>query len=339
MLRMLHLYHTPTSTTFERAKWGTSGGEESPMAKGKQQKESSLEQQQPYDNALKSILEGQEAVILPHFLPGAVYQETYTIETVRAILRTDRVYEIIYKGQAHILHLEFQTSSDTKMAARLLDYHAYLYYKYALPVISIIIYPFRTAVARSPLEEISDGEIILSFRFRVFPLWKLSARQYMDDHVIAMYALLPAMSGANGPLLDQAISEMVEYYQDDEITLARDLRWMGIILRRTDRVTEEDKRMIQERLSMYDDLMENDPEMRRLREKYQTEGEAKGEIKASREMILTVVKMRFPSLTKQAQQRVTQVANVDVLRKLFEQLMSASDEKTVSALFTVDSLN
>jgi len=97
--------------------------------------------------------------------------------------------------------------------------------------------------------------------------------------------------------------------------------------------------MIQERLSMYDDLMENDPEMRRLREKYQTEGEAKGEIKASREMILTVVKMRFPSLTKQAQQRVTQVTNVDGLRKLFEQLMSASDEKTVSVLFTSDSLN
>ncbi|HEY5002365.1 MAG TPA: hypothetical protein VII61_04395 [Ktedonobacteraceae bacterium] len=124
-----------------------------------------------------------------------------------------------------------------------------------------------------------------------------------------------------------------------QITLARDLRWMGIILRRTDRVTEEDKRMIQERLSMYDDLMENDPEMRRLREKYKTEGLAEGEMKALRETILTVVKMRFPSLTKQAQQRVTQVTNVDGLRKLFEQLMSASDEKTVSVLFTSDSLN
>ena len=140
---------------------------------------------------------------------------------------------------------------------------------------------------------------------------------------------------------------MVEYYQDDEITLARDLRWMGIILRRTDRVTEEDKRMIQERLSMYDDLMENDPEMRRLREKYKTEGlaeglaegEAKGEMKSLRMTILMYVKARFPSLTKQAQQRVTQVTNVDDLRKLFEQLMSASDEKTVNVLFTSDSLN
>lgn len=38
------------------------------MAKRKRQKEAFLEQQ-PYDNALKSLLEGQEAQILPHFLP------------------------------------------------------------------------------------------------------------------------------------------------------------------------------------------------------------------------------------------------------------------------------
>jgi hypothetical protein len=58
----------------------------------KEKQESSLEQQQPFDNALKSLLEGQEAQILPHILPGAIYQETYSIETVRTILRTDRVY-------------------------------------------------------------------------------------------------------------------------------------------------------------------------------------------------------------------------------------------------------
>jgi hypothetical protein len=322
--------------------WGTSGGEESTMAKRKRQKESSLEQQQPYDNALKSLLEGQEAQILPHFLPEAIYLETYNIEAVRTILRTDRIYKVLYKGQPHILHLEFETSSDDEMAVRLLDYHAYLYHKYHLPVISIIVYPFRTTVATSPLQEISAGEIILSFKFRIFPLWLLDANQYTHNHIIAMYALLPAMSGANAHLLDQAIDEMVEYYKDDEITLARDLRWMGIILRRTDCVLKEDKRMIQERLSMYDDLMENDPEMKRLREKYKSEGLAEGlaegEIKALRKTILTVVKTRFPSLVKQAQQRVAHIADVDDLTALFEQIMTASDEASARAFLVIDHL-
>jgi flagellar biosynthesis/type III secretory pathway protein FliH len=246
------------------------------MAKKKDQKRTPLEQQQPYDNALKSLLEGQEAQILPQFLPGAVYQETCDIEVIRPILRTDRVYKVWYKGVLHILHLEFQTSADADMAKRLLEYHAYLYAKYGIPVISIIIYLFRTKVAVSPLEEISDGEVILRFHFRVFPLWVLEAARYMEDHIIAMYALLPAMAGANAHVLEQAIAEMIEYYKNDEITLARDLRWMGIMLRRTDCVLEEEKRMIQERLSMYDDLMENDPEMKRLRAKYAAEGLAEG---------------------------------------------------------------
>jgi hypothetical protein len=125
----------------------------------KEKQESSLEQQQPFDNALKSLLEGQEAQILPHILPGAVYQETYSIETVRTILRTDRVYKMLYQGTPHILHLEFQTRSEKDMAARLLEYHAYFYHKYGLPVISIIIYPFRTTMAVSPLEETSNGGV------------------------------------------------------------------------------------------------------------------------------------------------------------------------------------
>ncbi len=302
--------------------------EESTMAKRKRDKEKELplERQQPYDNALKSLLEGREAQILPHLLSEVVYQETYNIEVVRTILRADRVYKILYKWQPHILHLEFETGSDDEMEARLLDYSAYLYRKYNLPVISIIVYPFRTKVATPPLEIVSGDEVILTFHYRVFPLWLLDARQYVQDHVIAMYALLPTMSGASGRLLDSAIDEMVKYYQDDEITLARDLRWMGIMLRRTDCVLEEDKRMIQERLSMYDDLMEKDPEMQRLRAKYKTEGLAEGEARALQEAILTIIEARFPALTKQAQRRIALIRDANNLRELFRQLLGASDE-------------
>jgi hypothetical protein len=100
------------------------------------------------------------------------------------------------------------------MAARLLEYHAYLYRKYELPVISTIIYPFRTAVATSPLEETSHGRQILVFHFRVFKLWELNAEKYVQTHAFAMYALLPAMGGANVQLLVKAIREMVQYYEE-----------------------------------------------------------------------------------------------------------------------------
>jgi hypothetical protein len=101
----------------------------------------------------------------------------------------------------------------------------------------------------------------------------------------------------------------------------------------------EDKRMIEERLSMYDDLMEKDPKMRKIRAESEARGEARGEakgaIKTLRMTILVLVKGRFPGLLEQAQQRVKHTTSVDELKQLFEQLASAS-MKSLRARFFFD---
>jgi hypothetical protein len=299
---------------------------------GKQNEQTSpLSQQQPYDNILKSLLEGQEAQILPHLLDEeVVYLDTLSIEVMRSLLRVDRVYKVLYRGREHILHLEFETDGKQFMDSRLLDYHAYLYHKYHLPVISIIVYPFETTIAQSPLQELSGDEVILYFRFRVLPLWRVSAQKYVQEQVVPMYALLPAMQGANARLLSQAIKEMVQYYQQDEAALMREVRWMGIILRRANIVPLEDKRIIEERLSMFDDLMEKDPKMQRFR----AESEARGEIKGLQLSILTLVEARFPALLGLAQQRVNALTNLDELTALLRQVLAASDEEAARSLLT-----
>src|SRR5450755_108657 len=299
---------------------------------GKQNEQTSpLSQQQPYDNILKSLLEGQEAQILPHLLDEeVVYLDTLSIEVMRSLLRVDRVYKVLYRGREHILHLEFETDGKQFMDSRLLDYHAYLYHKYHLPVISIIVYPFETTIAQSPLQELSGDEVILYFRFRVLPLWRVSAQKYVQEQVVPMYALLPAMQGANARLLSQAIKEMVQYYQQDEAALMREVRWMGIILRRANIVPLEDKRIIEERLSMFDDLMEKDPRMQRFR----AESEARGEIKGLQLSILTLVEARFPALLGLAQQRVNALTNLDELTALLRQVLAASDEEAARSLLT-----
>ena len=99
---------------------------------------------------------------------------------------------------------------------------------------------------------------------------------------------------------------------------------MGIVLHRADIVPLEEKREIEERLSMYDDLMEKDPKMRKIR----AENEVRGEAKMLRKVILSVVKRRFPSLLAIAQQRVQSLTRPDDLDTLFEQIEDASDEAT-----------
>lgn len=285
-------------------------------------------QQQIYDNLLKSLFEGREKEILPYFLPGSQYVETLDIEAHRTTLRLDRVYKAIVKERPHIIDIEFETGSDPDMAARLLDYHAYLYRKYKLPVISIIVYPFRTTMATSPLREVSGEEDLLIFHFRMLPLWKQKAERYLNEHAVSMYSLLPTMEGADTHVLAKAIDEMIEYYKDDQIQLAQELRWMGIVLRRADTVPLEEKRVIEERLTMYDELFEQDPKMRKIR----AESEAKGRAEGLQFALVTVVEERFPPLTALAKETVPHISKPNTLQLLLKGIAAAPDEASARLL-------
>ncbi|HEV7234855.1 MAG TPA: hypothetical protein VGN15_01655 [Ktedonobacteraceae bacterium] len=317
-----------------------------------ERKEPTQAQQQVYDNFLKSLFEGREKDILPYFLPDVEYLETLDIEAHRTTLRTDRVYKVMLEEHLHIVDVEFETGSHPHMEARLLDYHAYLYRKYRLPVISIIVYPFRTKMAISPLREVSGKQELLLFHFRMLPLWQLKAERYLNEHAVLMYSLLPSMEGANTRLLSKAIDEMIEYYQDDQTTLAQELRWMGIVLRRADTVPIADKRQIEERLNMYDDLFEKDPKMRRIRAESKAEGraegeaageargeakgEARGEAKGKAEglqlALVTVIEERFPPLAELVQGKITRIDRPDALRLLLKGIAAAPDEASARLL-------
>jgi len=109
--------------------------------------------------------------MLPLLVPGVEYLEVLDVEVLRTPLRGDRVYRTKYRNQEHILHFELETGPDGKMPYRLLDYHSYFLRKYGLPVISVIVYPFRTSVIESPLREMSGREEVLTFHFHVVCLW------------------------------------------------------------------------------------------------------------------------------------------------------------------------
>lgn len=146
-----------------------------------------------------------------------------------------------------------------------------------------------------------------------------------------IYALLPTMNGANAELLNKAIDEMVEYYKDDNERLTRELRWMGIVLRRADTVALDEKRIVEERLNMYDDLMERDPKMRMLF----AEKEAEGEIKGLQEGFIDIVETRFPDLAEIAEERVTQVTESTMLRLLLKAVAAAADETAAKKVLDI----
>ncbi len=79
-------------------------------------------QRQPYDNALKSLMEDHAAEMLPEILPESRLISEQNAELARTNLRPDLVYLVYYKGKQRILNLELQTSEDPDMTYRMLLY-------------------------------------------------------------------------------------------------------------------------------------------------------------------------------------------------------------------------
>ena len=121
---------------------------------------------------------------------------------------------------------------------------------------------------------------------------------------------------------------------------AQELRWMGIVLRRADTVPIVEKRQIEERLNMYDDLFEKDPKMQRIlaerKAEGRAEGEAKGEARGKAEglqlALVTVIEERFPPLAELVQDKITRIDKPDALRLLLKGIAAAPDEASARLL-------
>ena len=134
---------------------------------------------QRFDSTLKELVQKQPQEILNVFLPGAIYQETLNVESIRPTIRADKVFKVMYNKQDCILHIEFQSSYDKDMPSRLLKYNVALYEEHDLTVISIVVYLFRAKLPEPPFIIKAGDEKVIIFQFKVLPLFEQDAEKYV----------------------------------------------------------------------------------------------------------------------------------------------------------------
>ncbi len=298
-------------------------------------------QQQVYDNTLKSLLQDQAREILSLLIDGIEYVQTLDGEALKPTsLRTDRFYLVLYHGVLLILHIELETAANSEIGHRMLEYFGILYKAYKMPIIPVVIYPFRTSLPASPLRIMSGNKEILVLHYQVIALWTYIAQKYLDQHEVAIYALLPTMEGANYERLAQALDEMKELYNGQPRRLADHLLWFGTFLDRTDMVPLEDKRRIQKKMENFASLLDENPFVQQRKAEGREEGRAEGREEGRAEglaeglqkALVTVVEGRFPPLVELAQQRVTRVTKPDALNLVIKGIVTAPDEATARLL-------
>lgn len=303
---------------------------------------------QVYDNLLKRLLEHHASSIIPRLLASSGLEmvdvvEELNVEVLIPPRRNDRVFRSLVKNEPHITHFEIEVSGNSRMDARLLVYHSLLFEKYNQPVISVIVYPFKTTMVKSPLQETSGGEELVTFHYRRIPLWELDARKYFDEHEVCMYALLPAMCGASQEMCVQAIEQMIQYYQGDDDELRNQLLCFGIMMRRAEMLPTVELNEVLKMMKEYDPLIAEDAYLQALvaeladKKALELVAEAEARIRAEtvatfQHTLMNIIKVRFPLLAQHVEGEKALPDSPEALNLLIVQISSASDERVARAI-------
>jgi hypothetical protein len=229
------------------------------------------------------------------------------------------------------------------MGSRVLQYLAGLHDFYQLPVICVVIYLFQCAVEESPYVIKCGDRTSLILNYEVIRWWEMDGTTIVEKHATHLYTLLPATKEPKVDLLRKALQEMTQVYKRHE--LGYRLMWFYRILRRTGTMLEEDKQIVEKELKMlfnYEELIQDDPVVQNLlaetRQESEERGETRGEIKATKENILSLLTARFSStLAVQAQPAIASIDNAETLKMLFQLLLRIPDEQAVRAALDLPS--
>lgn len=296
------------------------------------QNDSSSQQFQVYDAGFKNWITEQAPSILPVLLPGAIYEATVDVQIIRPTMRVDKAFKILYHGEEHVLHVEFETSYDDQLKSRLLVYNAILYRDHHLPVLTIVMYPFRTTMAKPPLRVLSQKKPILTFLFQTLPLFKLDATDIVRQQHACLYPLVPTMKNVDADLIGQIMQELVKLYRDDEATMSQQFVLIQLLLERSSTLTRAEKEQIKARLTMFEQLFEESPMIQKMREQYFM----RGKVVELQELLVKIIRTKYPDLAGFAQQQASHFDKLDTLELLVQQVMTVPDANAVRGLLEAE---
>jgi predicted transposase YdaD len=232
-------------------------------------------------------------------------------------------------GKQQLIHIEMQSTNDPTMGDRMVLYHVLARTQYNLPVLSSVIYLRQDGNVPQPPHqwEAADGRVTNEFHYLVIEVVDMTAEELRAFGEIGLLPLLPlTRDGATR----QAVEEMFTKLQ---VAGTLDLLQIGQLIASLafgDRRPADQEWVLRRYREMYDRLQETPvyKEMTRLAsEKARQEGIQEGQLRASRELLLSIVQARFPKLFGLTKRLASTIDQTSVLQTLILNISRASNLK------------
>ena len=201
-----------------------------------------------------------------------------------------------------LLHIEFQTYNDLDMAERLLRYNVLLRSEYKLPVLSCVIYLLRDgSVPPTQLNwSVPIGRDVIHFFFESIELGELTPDDLLNMEQPGLLPLLPLTKGGiTKDMTEQMFAGLESSEQNDLLAIGGTLASLVF-----SREHSPDLEWLHRRLRAMHDILRESPYYQEiLQEGYQEgrqEGLEEGKLEGQREILLAIVRFRFPKINRLA---------------------------------------
>jgi hypothetical protein len=283
-----------------------------------------------WDIFSKLLLKIDPQGILEYFVPGAHFvcfregqlqtREDGPFEPRE--MRTDSIIEAEYEGEHFLLHVEFQSKKDGKMAERLLGYSYEATRLHKLLVLSCAIYIRAVSdVPQPPLKRVlRSGHETITFGYESVEIAKKSVGELRERHLDVLWPLMPlCKDGATREVVEGALTHLKR--QDKKELIAMTLVFAALAL-----TSEDDRIWLKRRRAMLDDYVR---EHSWIYHDIVEEGRVEGRVEEARQNIQSVVQVRFPELLTLAQSRIEHETD---LAKLQQVLLTVSTTRSARAV-------
>jgi predicted transposase YdaD len=301
----------------------------------------------PWDNMTKRMIEAHPEDFVNWLASGATFVTALDIELKSQHIFADALLRIAKGGKPGLLHFEVQTYHDPEIEVRLLEYNILASRQYDhLPVSSYVICLREEAdVAEPPfirhfLDE--EGEEVHRFSYRVIRVWLIPTEVLLQSGRMGLLPLVTLTQGGKQPeAVNMMINRLAEAEEWDLLAISRLLG--GFVFKK-----EAEREWFRKRFTMHQDILRDSWVYQEIGQEFLEQGIEKGlekgreeerkqRLQDLRQMILSLVQVRFPELTEQANQQAESITDPELLKALNLKLLAAQElDEAKKILFEAD---
>jgi predicted transposase YdaD len=288
-----------------------------------------------WDGKVKNLANAAPQDFVEWLIKGAHYVNDLSPRFATRNIEGDILFRIRIKGKLYLLHIEFQSSSDTNMARRLWEYNVAASIKYKLPVYSVVIYlkPDGKS-AESPYQILlHEGKVAHSFSFEVIELWKIGTE---DLFQIGLKGLLPFVSLTREGLQREAVERVIDELGQEEVDKQRELLSFTYGFASLVFKNESDRYWLKRRFEMLKDILKESWAIQELVQEVAQESvqearaeERKQAIQRARQTLLSFIQARFRALMQLAEEQCSSIETPEQMEDLLQKIILAQDEQEV----------